>query len=64
MVQLSASFTNSIGSEPGLESLIPSICLASTEISYSTQQAALTAALQAGASIVQQSLMNFLGTTG
>jgi flagellar hook-associated protein 3 FlgL len=38
--------------------------MASTEISYSTQQAALTAALQAGASIVQQSLMNFLGTTG
>ncbi|HEY1510394.1 MAG TPA: flagellar hook-associated protein FlgL [Solirubrobacteraceae bacterium] len=35
--------------------------MASTEISYSTQQAALTAALQAGASIVQQSLMNFLG---
>jgi flagellar hook-associated protein 3 FlgL len=34
--------------------------MASTEISYSTQQAALTAALQAGASIVQQSLMNFL----
>lgn len=38
--------------------------MASTEISYSTQQAALTAALQAGASIVQQSLMNFLGSTG
>jgi flagellar hook-associated protein 3 FlgL len=38
--------------------------MASTEISYSTQQAALTAALQAGASIVQQSLMNFLGTSG
>jgi len=37
--------------------------MASTEISYSTQQAALTAALQAGASIVQQSLMNFLGTS-
>jgi flagellar hook-associated protein 3 FlgL len=35
--------------------------MATTEISYSTQQAALTAALQAGASIVQQSLMNFLG---
>jgi len=35
--------------------------MASTEISYSTQQAALTAALQAGANIVQQSLMNFLG---
>jgi len=34
--------------------------MASTEISYSTQQAALTAALQAGAHIVQQSLMNFL----
>ena len=38
--------------------------MASTEISYSTQQAALTAALQAGASIVQHSLMNFLGTSG
>lgn len=37
--------------------------MASTEISYSTQQAALTAALQAGASIVQESLMNFLGTS-
>ena len=35
--------------------------MATTEISYSTQQAALTAALQAGAQIVQQSLMNFLG---
>jgi flagellar hook-associated protein 3 FlgL len=34
--------------------------MASTEISFSTEQAALTAALQAGASIVQQSLMNFL----
>jgi len=34
--------------------------MASTEISYSTQQAALTAALQAGASIVQKSLMDFL----
>jgi flagellar hook-associated protein 3 FlgL len=34
--------------------------MASTEISYSTQQAALTAALQAGAHIVQQSLMTFL----
>jgi flagellar hook-associated protein 3 FlgL len=34
--------------------------MASTEISYSTQQAALTAALQAGAHIIQQSLMNFL----
>ena len=37
--------------------------MAQTEINYSTQQAALTAALQAGASIVQQSLMNFLGTS-
>jgi len=36
--------------------------MASTEISYSTQQAALQAALQAGANIVQQSLMNFLGS--
>jgi flagellar hook-associated protein 3 FlgL len=35
--------------------------MASTEISFSTQQAALTAALQAGANIVQESLMNFLG---
>jgi len=35
--------------------------MASTEISFSTQQAALQAALQAGANIVQQSLMNFLG---
>jgi flagellar hook-associated protein 3 FlgL len=34
--------------------------MAQTEISYSTQQAALTAALQAGAHIVQQSLMDFL----
>jgi len=34
--------------------------MASTEISFSTQQAALTAALQAGAHIVQESLMNFL----
>jgi flagellar hook-associated protein 3 FlgL len=37
--------------------------MASTEISYSTQQAALTAALQAGANIVQESLMNFLGSS-
>jgi flagellar hook-associated protein 3 FlgL len=37
--------------------------MASTEISFSTQQAALTAALQAGANIVQESLMNFLGTS-
>ncbi|HUA04125.1 MAG TPA: flagellar hook-associated protein FlgL [Solirubrobacteraceae bacterium] len=37
--------------------------MASTEISFSTQQAALQAALQAGASIVQQSLMNFLGSS-
>jgi flagellar hook-associated protein 3 FlgL len=36
--------------------------MASTEISFSTQQAALQAALQAGANIVQQSLMNFLGS--
>ena len=35
--------------------------MATTEINFSTQQAALTAALQAGANIVQQSLMNFLG---
>jgi flagellar hook-associated protein 3 FlgL len=34
--------------------------MAKTEISYSTEQAAMTAALQAGAHIVQQSLMNFL----
>jgi flagellar hook-associated protein 3 FlgL len=38
--------------------------MAQTEINFSTQQAALTAALQAGAQIVQQSLMNFLGTSG
>jgi flagellar hook-associated protein 3 FlgL len=37
--------------------------MAKTEINFSTEQAALTAALQAGAQIVQQSLMNFLGTT-
>jgi flagellar hook-associated protein 3 FlgL len=37
--------------------------MAQTEINFSTQQAALTAALQAGANIVQQSLMNFLGTS-
>ena len=36
--------------------------MASTEIVFSTQQAALQAALQAGANIVQQSLMNFLGS--
>jgi flagellar hook-associated protein 3 FlgL len=36
--------------------------MAATEISFSTEQAALQAALQAGAHIVQQSLMNFLGT--
>jgi flagellar hook-associated protein 3 FlgL len=35
--------------------------MAKTEIDFSTEQAALTAALQAGAQIVQQSLMNFLG---
>jgi flagellar hook-associated protein 3 FlgL len=34
--------------------------MAQTEINYSTEQAALTAALQAGAHIVQQSLMDFL----
>jgi flagellar hook-associated protein 3 FlgL len=36
--------------------------MATTEINFSTEQAALTAALQAGANIVQESLMNFLGT--
>jgi flagellar hook-associated protein 3 FlgL len=36
--------------------------MATTEINFSTQQAALTAALQAGANIVQESLMNFLGS--
>lgn len=34
--------------------------MAKTEVAFSTEQAALTAALQAGAHIVQQSLMNFL----
>jgi flagellin-like hook-associated protein FlgL len=34
--------------------------MAQTEIIFSTEQAALTAALQAGAHIVQQSLMDFL----
>ena len=34
--------------------------MATTEISFSTEQAALTAALQAGASVVQESLMKFL----
>jgi flagellar hook-associated protein 3 FlgL len=34
--------------------------MAQTEVDFSTQQAALTAALQAGAKIVQQSLMDFL----
>jgi len=34
--------------------------MAQTEINFSTEQAALTAALQAGAHIVQQSLMDFL----
>jgi flagellar hook-associated protein 3 FlgL len=34
--------------------------MAKTEVDYSTEQAALTAALQAGAHIVQQSLMDFL----
>jgi flagellar hook-associated protein 3 FlgL len=36
--------------------------MATTEINFSTEQAALKAALQAGANIVQQSLMNFLGS--
>jgi flagellar hook-associated protein 3 FlgL len=36
--------------------------MATTEINFSTEQAALQAALQAGANIVQQSLMNFLGS--
>lgn len=35
--------------------------MAQTEINFSTEQAALSAALQAGASVVQESLMNFLG---
>jgi flagellar hook-associated protein 3 FlgL len=34
--------------------------MAQTEVDFSTEQAALSAALQAGAHIVQQSLMNFL----
>ncbi len=34
--------------------------MAQTEINFSTQQAALQAALQAGAKIVQTSLLNFL----
>ena len=34
--------------------------MAQTEVDFSTQQAALTAALQAGAHIVQQTLMDFL----
>jgi flagellar hook-associated protein 3 FlgL len=34
--------------------------MARTEINFSTEQAALTAALQAGAHVVQQSLMDFL----
>jgi flagellar hook-associated protein 3 FlgL len=34
--------------------------MAQTEINFSTEQAALTAALQAGAHVVQQSLMDFL----
>jgi flagellar hook-associated protein 3 FlgL len=38
--------------------------IATTETNFSTQQAALTAALQAGASIVHESLMNFLSTSG
>ncbi len=36
--------------------------MAQTEVDFSTEQAALTAALQAGAHIVQQSLMNFLSS--
>ncbi len=36
--------------------------MAQTEVDFSTQQAALTAALQAGAKVVQQSLMNFLSS--
>jgi flagellar hook-associated protein 3 FlgL len=36
--------------------------MATTEINFSTEQAALQAALQGGANIVQQSLMNFLGS--
>jgi flagellar hook-associated protein 3 FlgL len=36
--------------------------MAQTEVDFSTQQAALTAALQAGAKIVQQSLMDFLSS--
>lgn len=37
--------------------------MAQTEINFSTEQAALSAALQAGASVVQESLMNFLGSS-
>jgi flagellar hook-associated protein 3 FlgL len=36
--------------------------MAQTEVNFSTEQAALTAALQAGAHIVQQSLMDFLSS--
>jgi flagellar hook-associated protein 3 FlgL len=36
--------------------------MAKTEVDFSTEQAALTAALQAGAHIVQQSLMDFLSS--
>jgi flagellar hook-associated protein 3 FlgL len=36
--------------------------MASTETTYSNEEAAFTAALQAGASIVQTSLMNFLSS--
>jgi flagellar hook-associated protein 3 FlgL len=36
--------------------------MAQTEINFSTEQAALTAALQAGAKVVQQSLMDFLSS--
>jgi flagellar hook-associated protein 3 FlgL len=36
--------------------------MAQTEVDFSTQQAALTAALQAGAKVVQQSLMDFLSS--
>ena len=36
--------------------------MAQAEVDFSTQQAALQAALQAGARIVQSSLMNFLSS--
>jgi flagellin-like hook-associated protein FlgL len=37
---------------------------AQASIDFSTEQAAYTAALRASASIVQASLMNFLGSSG